>query len=54
MEVGDQTESQQERLQQVIDRYQTTFCDYFVLYQVAESKIILILTTDDKPFGVPH
>ena len=54
MNVGDLTESQQERLQQVIDRYPSTFSedeDDLGFCNLVKHKIV---TTDDKPFGVPH
>ena len=54
MDVGDLTECQQERLQQVIGRYQSTFSedeDDLGFCDLVKHKIV---TTDDKPIRVPH
>ena len=54
MDVGDLTESQQERLQQVIGRYQSTFSedeDDLGFCDLVKNKIV---TKDDKPIRVPH
>ena len=54
MDVGDLTESQQERLQQVIGRYQSTFSedeDDLGFCDLVKHKIV---TKDDKPIRVPH
>ena len=54
MDVGDQAESQQERLQQVIGRYQSTFSedeDDLGFCDLVKHKIV---TKDDKPIPVPH
>ena len=54
MDVGDLTEPQQERLQQVIGKYQSTFSkdeDDIGFCDLVKHKIV---TTDDKPIRVPH
>ena len=54
MDVGDLAECQQERLQQVIGRYQSTFSedeDDLGFCDLVKHKIV---TTDDKPIRAPH